>query len=112
MGTFRGHKGSVLCLKFDKDWDVPRLRDSEEITGSGKKGFMVSGSSDRTVCVWDMWVERGQDGEKVINAEVKAVLRGHMGGVLDLRIDKDWIVSWYVLHSPLILDYFKPTSGE
>ncbi|EIM87287.1 WD40 repeat-like protein [Stereum hirsutum FP-91666 SS1] len=92
MGTFRGHKGSVLCLKFDKDWDVPRWGD-EDLTGAGRKGFMVSGSSDRTVCVWDMWAEKGPNGEKVMNAEVKAVLRGHMGGVLDLRIDKDWIVS-------------------
>lgn len=95
MGTFRGHKGSVLCLKFDKDWDVPRWGD-EDLTGAGRRGFMVSGSSDRTVCVWDMWAEKGPNGEKVMNAEVKAVLRGHMGGVLDLRIDKDWIVSWWV----------------
>ncbi|THH14827.1 hypothetical protein EW146_g5558 [Bondarzewia mesenterica] len=86
LATFRGHHGSVLCLKFDKDWDVVRKGDEGE---GPKKGFMVSGSSDRTVCVWDIWV--GTKGE--IKAEVRAVLRGHMGGVLDLRIDQQWIVS-------------------
>ncbi|KAI0058349.1 WD40 repeat-like protein [Artomyces pyxidatus] len=86
VGTFKGHKGSVLCLKFEHDWDVVRAGDE---TGGRKKGFMVSGSSDRTVCVWDMWY--GKHGE--VCAKVTAVLRGHMGGVLDLRIDRQYIVS-------------------
>ncbi|ETW77319.1 hypothetical protein HETIRDRAFT_326886, partial [Heterobasidion irregulare TC 32-1] len=84
LATFYGHRGSVLCLKFDKDWDVVKNRNEQP-----KKGFMVSGSSDRTVCVWDMWA--GPKGE--VTAEVRTVLRGHMGGVLDLRIDEQWIVS-------------------
>jgi F-box and WD-40 domain protein 1/11 len=81
LGTFRGHYGSVLCLKFEKDWDIK---------GDGKKGFMVSGSSDRRACVWDIWI--GEGGE--VRAEVRAVLRGHLDGVLDLRVDEQWIVSW------------------
>ena len=81
LGTFRGHYGSVLCLKFEKDWDIK---------GGGKKGFMVSGSSDRRACVWDIWI--GEGGE--VHAEVRAVLRGHLDGVLDLRVDEQWIVSW------------------
>ncbi|KAI0267433.1 WD40-repeat-containing domain protein [Gloeopeniophorella convolvens] len=80
LGTFRGHYGSVLCLKFEKDWDIG---------GDGRRGFMVSGSSDRRACVWDVWV--GEHGE--VCAEVRAVLRGHQGGVLDLRVDEQWIVS-------------------
>ena len=76
-----------------------------------RKGLMVSGSSDCSVCVWnldlgpvveydmdayseDMQVE--YDGDRQVTAEVKAVLKGHSGGVLDLRIDKQWIVSWCV----------------
>lgn len=60
----------MLCLKV-------------ELAGDG---FMCSGSSDRTVRVWERsgpwgWV-------------VKAVLSGHEGGVLDLRMDEKWIVSW------------------
>lgn len=81
LGTFKGHYGSVLCLKFEKDWDIK---------GDGKKGFMVSGSSDRRACVWDIWI--GEGGE--VRAEVRAVLRGHLDGVLDLRVDDEWIVSW------------------
>lgn len=84
LATFRGHAGSVLCLKFDKDWDVSSV--NEEI----KPGFMVSGSSDCSVCVWDMWL--GKEGK--LEAEMRAVLNGHSGGVLDLRIDEYWIVSW------------------
>ena len=54
IGTFRGHSGSVLCLKFEKDWDIqPAGSDAEDDDGGG---FMVSGSSDRTVCVWNMRV--------------------------------------------------------
>jgi F-box and WD-40 domain protein 1/11 len=86
IATFRGHAGSVLCLKFDKDWDVRRVEDGDMV----KPGFMVSGSSDCSICVWDLRVGRNGD----VDAEVRAVLRGHTGGVLDLRIDEQWIVSW------------------
>lgn len=40
--------------------------------------------------MWDL--KTGPGGE--IEAEVKAVLKGHTGGVLDLKIDDKWIVSW------------------
>jgi len=81
LGTFRGHHGSVLCLKFQKDWDI---------LGDKKKGFMVSGSSDRRACVWEIWI--GEGGK--LRARVRAVLKGHLDGVLDLRVDDQWIVSW------------------
>ena len=62
---------------------------------------MISGSSDCTVCVWDIWTGRplSEDGvtestDREVNAEVRDILRGHVGGVLDLKIDKKWIVSW------------------
>ncbi|KII91739.1 hypothetical protein PLICRDRAFT_51871 [Plicaturopsis crispa FD-325 SS-3] len=80
LGTFFGHAGSVLCLKFDKDWDLE---------DRSKPGFMVSGSSDCSVCVWELRTQRNGD----VRADVSAVLRGHSGGVLDLRIDERWIVS-------------------
>ena len=87
LATFRGHAGSVLCLKFDKDWDVGTVG-SEEV--EVRPGFMVSGSSDCSICVWDLRV--GKNGG--VDAKVRAVLNGHTGGVLDLRIDDQWIVSW------------------
>jgi F-box and WD-40 domain protein 1/11 len=56
-------------------------------------GLLVTGSSDCTVCVWDLWTERpGEDAP--VHGEVRAVLRGHGGGVLDLRVDGRWVVSW------------------
>jgi F-box and WD-40 domain protein 1/11 len=91
LATFRGHAGSVLCLKFDKDWDVRRVGcEDDEGVKEAKPGFMVSGSSDCSICVWDLRV--GRNGG--VDAGVRAVLKGHTGGVLDLRIDDQWIVSW------------------
>jgi F-box and WD-40 domain protein 1/11 len=71
-------------------------------------GFMFTGSSDCTICVWsldtgefldeegteEICLERGDDRDRRILAEPVAVLRGHTGGVLDLRVDSQWIVSW------------------
>ncbi|KAJ7757014.1 WD40 repeat-like protein [Mycena metata] len=84
LGTFAGrHRGSVLCLKF--------ALEPEASTGL-LRGFLVTGSSDCTVRVWDLWTERaGEDAP--VHAEVHTVLRGHGGGVLDLRVDERWIVS-------------------
>lgn len=99
LATFSGHRGSVLCLKFDRDWDIGdnvRGADGMEVDDplAPRKGFLVSGSSDCSVCVWDLYAHPQENGESEITAEVKAVLRGHSGGVLDLRIDAKWIVSW------------------
>jgi F-box and WD-40 domain protein 1/11 len=94
LGTFRGvHRGSVLCLKFERDWD--RLERGND--GNGRQtGMLVSGSSDCTVCVWDLEVGGYPNGssDKEVMAEVRTTLRGHDGGVLDLRMDDKWIVSW------------------
>lgn len=118
LGTFKGaHTGSVLCLKFEKDWD--REWDTDDVDGPlakeeprlARTGFMVSGSSDCTVCVWDLHLGPlmesddvsissedhstvCDEGERQILAEVRATLKGHSLGVLDLRIDRRWIVSW------------------
>lgn len=137
------HHGSVLCLKFEGDWDRNWVGEDSDFNGDGsfnweadgespgrfgqrddlasgrrkgrrsRKGFMVSGSSDCSVCVWDLGlgpvvehdsdmddysnqIHVDDDGERQVTAEVRAVLKGHSGGVLDLRIDKQWIVSWCV----------------
>ena len=113
IASFEGHTGSVLCLKFERDWDLG----SDGVC----RGFMVSGSSDCTVCVWDLVSTPVESGDvaipscnrlgkskdsyataaagnfgspRKISAEIRKVLRGHSGGVLDLRMDKKWIVSW------------------
>jgi F-box and WD-40 domain protein 1/11 len=147
LATFVGvHLGSVLCLKFEGDWDREWIVDDGDPNGDGggyshweddgesagrfghrddlargrrrrrRKGFMVSGSSDCSVCVWDLdlgpiveyndtdvnaysdsQMHVDDDGERQVTAEVRAILKGHSGGVLDLRIDEHWIVSWCVI---------------
>ena len=99
LATIRGHRGSVLCLKFEKDWDLdPGNALVEDGLTKWRRGFMVSGSSDHTVCVWDLYAcsaenDRGYT-EVAVTAELRGVLKGHSGGVLDLEINPDWIVSW------------------
>ena len=97
LATFAGHNGSVLCLKFDKEWDLDEAN-TDTVYPSWKKGTMVTGSSDCLVCVWDLYACSTMDEEgnvtQVVTANVRGVLRGHTGGVLDLRIDSKWIISW------------------
>lgn len=50
---------------------------------------MVSGSSDRQILVWDLNMLKNEG-----NVRPKAALRGHTGGVLDLKLNEEWIVSW------------------
>lgn len=126
LGTFQdAHRGSVLCLKFEKDWvlgggsgvgadninvnsdsnsNYDAYGDHDGDTDSTEprppKGLLVSGSSDCSICVWEM--ELGDvlpNGEREVRARVKATLEGHEGGVLDIRMDEKWIVSWSVNHS-------------
>ncbi|CAL1709900.1 unnamed protein product [Somion occarium] len=107
LATFAGHNGSVLCLKFDKDWDlddantlpddIPDDLYPEGAKGPWRKGFMVSGSSDCSVCVWGLVACPVEDEEGnvelAITGQLRGVLKGHSGGVLDLRIDSKWIIS-------------------
>jgi F-box and WD-40 domain protein 1/11 len=53
----------------------------------------VSGSSDCSILVWDLNVTK--DGS--VTADVRGVLQGHAGGVLDLRMDERSVVSWYAV---------------
>lgn len=100
----------MLCLKFDKDWDLEEGDDGswceDDAQRIWRRGFMVSGSSDCSICVWALYARPGAgdgSGDGEVAAEMAAVLRGHSGGVLDLRIDSRWIVSWYV--DPLIISH-------
>ena len=135
IGSLAGqHKGSLLCLKFKKDWyrewsNGLLPEDEEQETGDAdtldspkavvrptcalvRSGFTVSGSSDTTVCVWDLHLgavlqqdDRASvdddrtilgnavdNADREVKAEVRSVLKGRNGGVLDIRIDKRWII--------------------
>ncbi|OBZ76675.1 F-box/WD repeat-containing protein pof11 [Grifola frondosa] len=75
LGTFAGHRGSVLCLKFDKDWDLGEDDDTLSEDGLAvepRKGFMVSGSSDYSICVWDLYATPADhEGEMQVSAEIQ-----------------------------------------
>lgn len=91
-----GHNGSVLCLKFDKVQFPSLGDDDDDVLGNG---FLISGSSDCNVFVWDLRrLKKAPKDEKTHGPKqlVKRVLKGHTNGVLDLKTDKNWIVSWYV----------------
>ncbi|EEB93748.1 hypothetical protein MPER_07558, partial [Moniliophthora perniciosa FA553] len=76
----------------------------EGLRFKSRRGVVYSGSSDPTICVWDVWTEPEPEVQDwtapppagygyVVKARVGTVLRGHNGGVLDLRVDDKWIVS-------------------
>jgi F-box and WD-40 domain protein 1/11 len=116
LGTFAGvHKGSVLCLKFEMEsGSSPHESPVEYFSHSTPRQiFMVSGSSDTTVSVWDLTIFPATSGydraPRTLKGDVRTTLRGHAGGVLDIRLDKRWIVSWYANFFPCIL--IIPTSS-
>ena len=116
LGTFQdAHRGSVLCLKFEKDWALGSGADVDAEPQT-PKGLLVSGSSDCSICVWEM--ELGDflpNGEREVRAQVRATLEGHEGGVLDIRMDEKWIVSWLVIpssSSSLITNLFRLHSSK
>lgn len=111
----QGHDGSVLCLKLV--W----LGDRNLDDGSAGRGILFSGSSDRTILVWDLVESKKRirrrhhgavdgnshppdDSERTVEGRVTNILRGHKGGVLDLRVDDKRIVTWYVRY-PLFKAY-------
>ncbi|KAJ7747939.1 hypothetical protein DFH07DRAFT_1062639 [Mycena maculata] len=67
LGRHRG--GSVLCLKFELGLEKGE-EDPEQ----------------------DLWTERAGE-DALVHRELRAVLRWHGGGVLDMRIDERYIVS-------------------
>lgn len=86
----------MLCLKFELDFDLDAAHAISEDNSNGwRKGLLLSGSSDCSVCVWDLYCHpAGENEEMAITAEMRGILTGHSGGVLDLRIEKNWIISW------------------
>lgn len=98
--TLRAHLGSVLCVKYDR-MEMTRADTGDGLWADEEEGdgLMVSGSSDCTVLVWDLrrlWRACAKSAVPIDAGPelVRSVLRGHTGGVLDLRIDKRWIISW------------------
>ncbi|KIK55522.1 hypothetical protein GYMLUDRAFT_47734 [Collybiopsis luxurians FD-317 M1] len=102
--VIEGHGGSVLCLKFI--WLEGQNEENEGVSDGQvdaedtvvRRGMMFSGSSDCTIRVWDVRMvylaqAQNQDPKFEVDARTRTVLRGHTGGVLDLRIDDNWIVS-------------------
>lgn len=106
-----GANASPLDVGLTANQEVPQTRGERGVVRSG---FMVSGSSDCSVCIWDLHLgaaldqddgasvddpktgNASEEDDREVNGDVRQILRGHVGGVLDLRIDSQWIVSWCV----------------
>ncbi|KAJ3018469.1 hypothetical protein NUW54_g329 [Trametes sanguinea] len=83
LATFSGHRGSVLCLKFDRDWDIAEAKDGADNVDplAPRKGFLVTGSSDCTVCVWNLYAHPREGAEPAITADVIRELQVLLGSV-------------------------------
>ena len=74
------HQGSILSLSF-------------ELENQGHTGTMLTGSSDCSVGIWDLfWVTDGKD----VRVDRTGTLRGHEHGVLDVKLGRHKIVARYV----------------
>lgn len=89
-----GHEGSVLSLdiKASDGLDLPgQEEEGKERRGelaTGLRATMVSGSSDCTARVWTVGFEEGK-----VDHRCRGVLRGHSGGVLDVKLSEDRIAT-------------------
>lgn len=78
----KAHKRSVLCLQVDPEG------------GSDDGGYMVTGSSDSTIGIWEL---RGAlNGGYYRGVKPKRIhsLTGHKAGVLDIVFNATNIISW------------------
>jgi WD40 repeat protein len=103
LATLVGHRASVVCFKFNS---------SSSAAGKPKDkvadwGFLVSGSSDGCIFIWDLSIldERDHDSDYNVAGEdrmpglgriIRPIkeLKAHDGGVLDLKLDESHIISW------------------
>jgi len=69
MGTLRGHGDAITCLK----------------TSLENPNLLLSGSRDKTICIWDL----SMDSEQNVRGSIKRRLVGHHHIVEDLDLSSD-----------------------
>jgi guanine nucleotide-binding protein subunit beta-2-like 1 protein len=77
-GFLKGHNGWVTCMKVGE----------EEVAKDQYKEFLISGSRDRTLLVWDLNEKSDVDEEREMGSARK-VLKGHSHFVSDIDLSQD-----------------------
>ena len=77
-GFLKGHNGWVTCMKVGE----------EEVSKDNYKEFLISGSRDRTLMVWDLTDKSDADEEKELGKPRK-VMKGHSHFVSDIDLSSD-----------------------
>ena len=78
-GTLKGHNGWVTCMKM-----------GEEETGPDTyKEFLISGSRDRTLIVWDLNSNISEGDDEKDWGQPKKVMTGHSHFISDLDLSQD-----------------------
>ena len=76
-GFLKGHNGWVTCMKIGE----------EEVSKDQYKEFLISGSRDKTLMIWDLNEKSDDDGAEMGRA--RKVLKGHSHFVSDLDLSQD-----------------------
>jgi guanine nucleotide-binding protein subunit beta-2-like 1 protein len=76
-GFMKGHGGHVTCMSV-----------GEETVGDATREFLISGSRDKTVMIWDIVERKDTDEEKEWGIPRK-VLKGHSHFVEDISLSQD-----------------------
>ena len=77
-GYLKGHSNWVTCMKFGE----------EAVSGDTYKEFLISGSRDRTLLIWDLNEKSDADEEKEMGKPRK-VLTGHSHFISDIDLSQD-----------------------
>merc|ERR1712127_188929 len=77
-GFLQGHNGWVTCLKVGE----------EEISKDTYREFLLSGSRDQTLMVWDL-AERAEGDEDKELGKARKILTGHSHFISDVDISQD-----------------------
>ena len=77
-GFLKGHNGWITCMKVGQ----------EEVEKDTYKEFLISGSRDRTLMVWDLNEKADADEEKELGKPRK-VMKGHSHFVSDIDLSSD-----------------------
>ena len=77
-GFLKGHNGWVTCMKVGE----------EEVAKDTYKEFLISGSRDRSLMIWDLFQKQDTDEEKEMG-KARKILKGHSYLVSDLSHFQD-----------------------
>ena len=77
-GYLKGHNGWVTCMKVGE----------EEVAKDQYKEFLISGSRDRSLMIWDLAEKQDADEEREMG-KARRILKGHSHFVSDIDLSQD-----------------------